>query len=132
MNGRLGKDQIGNLTCRNTSVVDYCLSNVHFLERLVDLEILQFSTLFSDVHTPFTLTLKKEHSHCEDVDPDVIPNESSTEKVKKWEQEKSSIFQNNIDIDKLNFIISKLENVDQQNVNQNYINTLVTDIGQVL
>jgi hypothetical protein len=26
MNGRLGKDQIGNLTCRNTSVVDYCLS----------------------------------------------------------------------------------------------------------
>ena len=25
-----------------------------------------------------------------------------------------------------------MENVDQQNVNQNYINTLVTDIGQVL
>jgi hypothetical protein len=58
MNGRLGKDQIGNLTCRNASVVDYCLSNVHFLERHVDLEILEFSTLFSDVHTPFTLTLK--------------------------------------------------------------------------
>ena len=76
----------------------------HFLERLVDLEILEFSTLFSDVHTPFTLT---EHSRCEDVDAGVIPNESSTEKVKKWEQEKSSIFQNNIDIDKLNFIISK-------------------------
>ena len=32
----------------------------------------------------------------------------------------------------LHFIISKLENVDQQNVNQNYINTLVTDIGQVI
>lgn len=90
------------------------------------------STLFSDVHTPFTLKLKKEHSHCEDADAGVIPNESSTEKVKKWEQEKSSIFQNNIGIDKLNYIISKLENVDQQNVNQNYINTLVTDIGQVL
>ena len=104
----------------------------HFLERLVDLEILEFSTLFSDVHTPFTLKLKKEHSRCEYADPDVIPNESSTERVNKSEQEKSSIFQNNIDIDKLNFIISKLENVDQQNVNQNYINTLVTDIGQVI
>ena len=127
MNGRLGKDQIGNLTCRNASVVDYCLSNVHFLERLVDLEILEFSPLFLDVHTPFTLTLKKEHSHCEDADPDVIPNESSTEKVKKWEQEKSSIFQNNIDIDQLNFIISKLENVDQQNVNQNYIGQVLLD-----
>jgi hypothetical protein len=130
MNGRLGKDQMGNLTCRNAGVVYYCLSNVNVLERLVDLEILEFSTLFSDVHTPFTLTLKKEHSPGEDAD--VIPNESSTEKVKKWEQEKSGIFQNNIDIDKLNFIISKLENVDQQNVNQNYINTLVTDIGQLL
>ena len=30
MNGRLGKDQMGNLTCRNASVVDYCWSNVHF------------------------------------------------------------------------------------------------------
>jgi len=87
---------------------------------------------FSDVHTPFTLTLKKEHSHWEDADPDVIPSESSTEKFKKWEQEKSSIFQINIDIDKPNFIMFKLENVDQQNVNQNYISTLVTYIGQVL
>jgi hypothetical protein len=103
-----------------------------FLERLVDLEILDFSTLFSDVHTPFTLTLQKEHSHCEYADAGVIPNESSTEKAKKWEQEKSSIFQNYIDIDKLICIISKLENVDQQNVNQNYISILVTDIWQVL
>ena len=70
MKGRLGKDQIGNLTCRNASVVDYCLRNVNVLERLVDLEILEFPTLFSDVHTPFTLTLKKEHSHCEDADSD--------------------------------------------------------------
>jgi hypothetical protein len=30
MNGRLGKDQMGNVSCRNASVVDYCLSNVHF------------------------------------------------------------------------------------------------------
>jgi hypothetical protein len=112
MNGHLGKDQMGNLTCRNASVVDYCLSNVNVLERLVDLEILEFPTLFSDVHTPFTLTLKKEHSPGEDADAGVIPNESSTEKVKKWKQKKSNIFQNNIDIDKLNFIISKLENVD--------------------
>jgi hypothetical protein len=51
MNGRLGKDQIGNLTCRNASVVDYFLSNVHFLERLVDLEILEFSHFFGCPYT---------------------------------------------------------------------------------
>jgi hypothetical protein len=44
--GRLGKDQMGNFTCRNASVVYYCLSNVNVLERLFDLEILEFSTFF--------------------------------------------------------------------------------------
>jgi hypothetical protein len=40
---------------------------------------------------------------------------------------------NNSDIDNLNFIISKLENLDQQlDLNQTYINILVTDNGQVL
>ena len=53
-------------------------------------------------------------------------------RLKNGNKKKSSIFQNNFDIEKRNFIISKLENVDQQNVNQNCINTLVTDIGQVL
>ena len=31
-------------------------------------------SLFSDVHTPFTLMLKIEHSYCEDADAGVIPN----------------------------------------------------------
>ena len=53
-------------------------------------------------------------------------------RLKNGNKKKSSIFQNNFDIEKRNFIISKLENVDQQNVNQNYINTLITDIGQIL
>jgi hypothetical protein len=61
-----------------------------------------------------------------------ISRSTSLSKTLTLLQEKSSIIQNNIDIDKLNFIISKLENVDQQNVNQNYINTLVTDNGQVI
>ena len=103
---------MGNLTCRNASVVDYCLSNVNVLERLVDLEILEFSTLFSDVHTPFTLTLKKSIPLVKMLMLASSQMNLLQKKVKKWEQEKASIFQNNIDIDKLNFIISKLENVD--------------------
>ena len=49
-------------------------------------------------------------------------------RFKNEEQEKC-----NSDIDNLNFIISKLENLDQQlDLNQTYINILVTDNGQVL
>jgi hypothetical protein len=54
-------------------------------------------------------------------------------RLKNEEQEKSNTIQNNSDIDNLNFIISKLENLDQQlDLNQTYINILVTDNGQVL
>ena len=54
-------------------------------------------------------------------------------RLKYEEQEKSNTIQNNSDIDNLNFIISKLENLDQQlDLNQTYINILVTDNGQVL
>jgi hypothetical protein len=31
LNGRLSGDKDGNFTCKGTSVVDYCISNVHFL-----------------------------------------------------------------------------------------------------
>ena len=31
LNGRLNGDKDGNFTCKGTSVVDYCISNVHFL-----------------------------------------------------------------------------------------------------
>ena len=53
-------------------------------------------------------------------------------RLKNEEQEKSNNFQNNIDIDKQNFIISNLLNLDQQDLKQTYINTLLTDIGQIL
>jgi hypothetical protein len=54
-------------------------------------------------------------------------------RLKYEEQEKSNTIQNNSDIYNLNFIISKLENLDQQlDLNQTYINILVTDNGQVL
>jgi hypothetical protein len=100
-------------------IITYFLNLASWSEHFISIKHRILATFNINKKKSIWATVCQEHSHCEDADPDVIPNESSTEKVKKWEQKKSSIFQNNFDIDKRNLIISKLENVDQQNVNQN-------------
>ena len=57
LNGRLESDRDGKFTCRRSSVVDYCLTNVYFLKFLVNLEVMEFSSLYSDVHSPLSIKL---------------------------------------------------------------------------
>jgi hypothetical protein len=41
VNGRVGKDNnIGRFTCRNASVVDYCISSPYLLKSFKDFDIL--------------------------------------------------------------------------------------------
>jgi hypothetical protein len=49
VNGRVGKDKhIGRFTCRNASVVDYCISSPYFFKSFKDFDILDSSKLYSD------------------------------------------------------------------------------------
>ena len=58
MNGRLSNNREGNVTCRNASLVDYCLSNVNFLQNIIDLDVLEFSSLFSNVPSAIVVSLR--------------------------------------------------------------------------
>lgn len=58
LNGRVNGDKVGMLTCKQTSVVDYCISSVDFLPFIYFLHVLDFSSLYSDVHCPISLSLK--------------------------------------------------------------------------
>ena len=50
-NGRLGKDQgVGALTCKNTTVVDFCILSP---ELFCLFEVLPFDPMISDVHNAF-------------------------------------------------------------------------------
>ena len=58
INSRIGSDKnVGNLTCRNSSTVDYVLASIYFLEILIHFDVLEFSSLFSDVHNPVSFSL---------------------------------------------------------------------------
>ena len=57
-NGRTGDDKnVGNFTCKNSSVVDYVICSTSLFERIVNFDVLEFSNLFSDAHCGLSLTL---------------------------------------------------------------------------
>ena len=57
-NGRLGADKpIGNTTCKDKSVIDYCIASTTCLPYIENFEILDFSALLSDVHCPIKISL---------------------------------------------------------------------------
>jgi hypothetical protein len=59
MKGRVGSDSnIGELTCRNASAVDYFICSPNFIKCIVDLTVLELSKCFSDVHTPLSITFE--------------------------------------------------------------------------
>ena len=58
VNSRLGSDKnIGEVTCRNRSTVDYVIAIVNILNVLQDFEIHDFCTMLSDVHRPISFTI---------------------------------------------------------------------------
>ena len=53
VNGRIGDDRNkGILTCKNASIVDYCISSVCLLKYFSNFAVLDFSHFYSDVHCP--------------------------------------------------------------------------------
>ena len=51
-NGRVGKDKgVGEFTCKNSSVVDYCIVSPNLLKIMNSISLLEPSKLFSDVHS---------------------------------------------------------------------------------
>ena len=130
LNGRIGSDRDGNLTCRKSSTVDYCLSNVNFMKNFKDLKIIDFSSLYSDVHCPLAIKLKHVSNNINAVD-NRENSKTSTQKIKNWDKEKSTEFQNNIDGAKVDQLLNNLNNIDLHVLTGEDLNKLVNDLGQI-
>ncbi|CAG2247120.1 unnamed protein product [Mytilus edulis] len=134
LNGRLGRDQnIGRFTCRNASVVDYCISTPELLKTFKDFEVLDSSKLLSDVHNPLSITFFCDKNlaiaHAENVD--YFSKKNTFTKIKRWNSEKIKDFQNNIDVEKIAELEYKLTNTDLTVVNKNIINSLIDDLCNI-
>ncbi|CAC5408661.1 unnamed protein product [Mytilus coruscus] len=131
LNGRLFADRVGKPTSRNLSVVDYVLSSANLMCKIKDFEVLDFCSLFSDIHSPLFLEL-----NCEKVSLEETKSFSTndTEHIGKWKHEKILEFKGNINTDEVDELFSRLleksENLDV--VDQNCINVIVDDVTNIL
>ena len=129
LNGRIGNDYISpKLTCKNKSTVDYFLSSPFIFGCLDDLSVCDFSSLFSDAHSPVSLTLKNVFVD----EPNNNINSNQNEKRTVWNAEKSEVFVDNFDIFHVSEIEIKLDKIlDKNLVTKTDIDDIVLDIGNM-
>ncbi|VDI24835.1 Hypothetical predicted protein [Mytilus galloprovincialis] len=130
LNGRVGQDVNAKPTSRNNSVIDYIVCTSHFLQFVSNFEIGEFSKLFSDVHSPLSL-----HIDCQSlIKNNEIENHSVQQNmIGKWKMEKINEYRKNIDTDKVDCVISKLNTYnDKENISKNDMNNLVHEVSDIL
>ena len=132
MNGRVGSDSnIGELTCRNASAVDYFICSPNFIKCIDDLTVLDFSKCFSDVHTPLSITFESNVFEDSDSDINALDNTEHIVKIKKWENEKLHEFRGNFNRQAISDLRNKLRDLDASSVTQEQVNIVVTEFGKI-
>ena len=132
MNGRVGNDSnIGELTCRNASAVDYFICSPNFIKCIDDLTVLDFSKCFSDVHTPLSITFESNVFEDSDSDINALDNTEHIVKIKKWENEKLHEFRGNFNRQAISDLRNKLRDLDASSVTQEQVNIVVNEFGKI-
>ena len=58
INAKIGKDAVSpELTCKNSSTVDYVLSTAYNFEIIKSFSVLEFNMLYSDAHCPLSIDI---------------------------------------------------------------------------
>ena len=97
LNGRFDKDLIGKATSKNNSVVDYVVSSGQSLYKVESFEVLEFSKLFSDIHSPLFLSLCTCNIQGYTENSESFDNDA--ESIGEWKHQKANEYKNSIDID---------------------------------
>ena len=130
-NGRSGRDIPGKLTCKNASVVDYIIVSPNLFSEISDFYIDDFNELYSDVHCPVIIKLKRNEPIATQEN---IYNNSKTNTYVKWERAKEDDFILNLSNEKISLLTDKLnlsEN-DYSAINKDTVNNLVKDVQDIL
>ena len=146
INGRTKQDEnIGKVTCKGTSVVDYILLKADTKLNIEDFEVKDFSVLISDVHSPVCISIsnneKGEYStnmlndNCNEYIVDRCILDGSFNNISipgKWDDKKIDKYKTEIEKQNIDEIITSLNSIinDIKDKNQNYT-TLKDDIENV-
>ncbi|CAG2240499.1 unnamed protein product [Mytilus edulis] len=129
---RNNPDKVVN--CYGRKFLEFCKNNKVFIltvECVSNFEILEFSKLFSDVHSPLKLSFNRVNPTFELLTTELSYQEEN--KIGKWKFEQVNDFKNNIDEDKIRNVIDELSVYsNKENVTKYEINTAVTNITDIL
>ncbi|VDI38437.1 Hypothetical predicted protein [Mytilus galloprovincialis] len=120
-NGRLGKDKgIGALTCKNTTIVDYCI---------LSLEVLPFDPMISDVYNALHVKIL-----CKLVDVDKCMNSDGPSTIVKavWDSKNLQSFNGCLNDENIVCLNDKLDAFDIASVNKDSINSLIEEFHNII
>ncbi|CAG2185838.1 unnamed protein product [Mytilus edulis] len=130
INGRIGENMTGERTSKNAAVVDYFIGSLDFINIISNSKVLDFSCLYSDIHSPIYIDVDINKCTCEY--GSVPINSMSGEKIKKWDINKKEDFIINLDREKISELQSYLEETKSCPTDSNiFINKAVETITNI-
>ena len=118
-------------TCRQCSVVDYFICTYSFLCYVEHLQVLDFSTLYSDVHSPLslcTLFSISETAYEKDSGKACV----NVKKIRKWDSEKEQQFIDTIDKNKLNILENEISFLETSILSKENVNKVVDQLNSII
>ena len=88
VNGRIGDNSLGEVTCKGSSTVDYFLCDYFIHKYIMNMQVLEQNKLFSDVHKPIALYLKLQKS---DFSMNCSNTTECVEKIKPWDPSREHV-----------------------------------------
>ena len=129
LNGRISPDSDSpKRTCKNSSTVDYFLCTAHVFEFVSNLEIQEYSCLYSDAHCPISLAINIRDVS---LNASMINEGTSKPKVKLWNECNAEAYLENFEYSKVNEISEYLNSLLSKNINCEDINYAVTQKGNL-
>ena len=130
VNERIGDNLSGKFTCKGLSTVDYFLCDCSIFKFVSNMQVLEHSKLFSDVHTPIVLyLLLPENTNV--VLPKLLVD--CKERIKPWDSDREKIFLESIDSDQLYELLISLDNTcsNMENTTEGDIYEIVAKLNKI-
>ena len=129
-NGRLGRDKdIGRMTFRNVSVIDYLILSIPGYSMVNDFIISETNNIHSDGHALLECTLNIPNTN-------KIVNKKPKPQKPKWNESKQTEFIENISEEQINHLISTIQNSNapsnSDSSNHSKIDWFTTEIEKLL
>jgi hypothetical protein len=136
-NGRIGSDaQNGSFTCKESSVIDYCITSTSLLPIVTDFKVEPFNECYSDVHNAISVMVKINSKSKSNESGYITPVTDKLAKPRpKWKQAYESTFKNSLDknVNRIEEVCNIIDEfVNDNNMSQSDVNNVYDEIKNIL